>query len=75
MKTLLGLVALLASQPALAAERLPNVVIILADDLGWSDVGYHGSEIATPQLDALAREGVGLDRFYAQPSCSPTRAA
>ena len=74
-KMLLGLVALLAAQTALAAENLPNVVIILADDLGWNDVGYHGSEIATPRLDALAAEGVVLDRFYAQPSCSPTRAA
>jgi arylsulfatase A-like enzyme len=51
------------------------VVIILADDLGWRDVGYHGSEIATPRLDALAADGVVLDRFYAQPTCSPTRAA
>ena len=75
MKTIAGLVALLAAQLAVAAERLPNVVIILADDLGWNDVGYHGSEIATPRLDALAGEGVVLDRFYAQPSCSPTRAA
>ncbi len=70
IKTFVGLVALLAAQPALAAGRLPNVVIILADDLGWSDVGYHGSEIATPRLDALATEGVVLDRFYAQPACS-----
>ncbi len=75
IKTIAGLVALLAAQPALAAEHLPNVVIILADDLGWNDVGYHGSEIATPRLDALATEGVVLDRFYAQPACSPTRAA
>ena len=75
MKTIAGLFALLAAQLAVAAERLPNVVIILADDLGWNDVGYHGSEIATPRLDALAGEGVVLDRFYAQPSCSPTRAA
>jgi len=49
--------------------------VILADDLGWKDVGYHGSEIATPRIDRIAREGVELDRFYAQPTCSPTRAA
>jgi len=49
--------------------------VILADDLGWKDVGYHGSEIETPQLDRIAREGVELDRFYVQPTCSPTRAA
>jgi hypothetical protein len=50
-------------------------VIIRADDLGWNDVGYHDSEIAAPRLDALAADGVVLDRLYAQPSCSPTRAA
>lgn len=56
-------------------NKLPNILLILADDLGWKDVGYHGSEIATPNIDRIAREGVELDRFYAQPSCSPTRTA
>jgi len=56
-----------------AAER-PNIVIILADDLGWADVSYHGGYIKTPNLDQLAREGVELDRFYVCPMCSPTRA-
>ena len=52
----------------------PHIVIILADDLGWNDVGYHGSEIRTPHIDGLASRGVELDRFYVQPTCSPTRA-
>ena len=52
----------------------PNIVIILADDLGWADVGYHGSEIKTPNIDRIAGEGLRLERFYACPICSPTRA-
>ena len=52
---------------------LPNLVIIVAADLGWSDVGYHGSEIETPNIDKLVSEGIELDRFYAFPLCSPTR--
>ncbi len=55
-------------------ESAPNVVIFVADDLGWSDVGYHGSYIQTPNIDALAREGVELDRFYTTPVCTTTRA-
>lgn len=56
-----------------AVDR-PNILLIVADDLGWRDVGYHDSEIRTPHIDRLAREGVELDRFYVQPMCSPTRA-
>ncbi len=56
-------------------EAKPNVVFMMADDLGWNDVGYHGSEILTPNIDRLAGEGVELDRYYAFPVCSPTRAA
>lgn len=60
---------------AIANEGQPNVVVFLADDLGWGDVGWHGSEIPTPQLDKLAQSGAHLDSFYVQPVCSPTRAA
>ena len=52
----------------------PNIVIVLADDLGWGDVGFHGSEIKTPCLNALAAEEVVLDRFYTAPISTPTRA-
>lgn len=53
----------------------PNLIVIMADDLGWNDIGYHGSEIKTPNLDRLAREGVRLHQHYAYSTCSPTRAA
>ena len=71
---LLLLVIAMHTTPAVAAER-PNVIIMVADDLGWSDVGFHGGEIDTPSLDRLAAEGVELSRFYTTPICSPTRAA
>lgn len=53
----------------------PNIVFILVDDVGWNDVGYHGSEISTPNIDALAQSGIKLERSYVFPICSPTRAA
>ncbi len=53
----------------------PNVVVILVDDLGYSDLGCFGSEIPTPHIDSLAATGVQLTDFHAQPSCSPTRAS
>ena len=60
----------------LAHAAQPNVIVIVADDLGWSDVGFHGNtDIDTPSLDRLAAQGVQLDRFYTTPICSPTRAA
>lgn len=65
---------LIAVAVAAGAER-PNVLLIVADDLGWSDVGWHGGFARTPQLDRLVREGVELDQHYVQPVCTPTRAA
>lgn len=72
---LLLLVLMGASMPqAAASERPPNIVILLADDLGRADLGYAGSDIRTPNIDALVATGVRLDRFYTCPVCSPTRA-
>lgn len=57
-----------------AADR-PNILYIVADDLGWADVGFRGSDIRTPNIDQLAANGARLDDFYVQPMCTPTRAA
>jgi arylsulfatase A-like enzyme len=65
----------LALSPARAQTQKPNVIHIIADDLGWKDVGFHGSDIKTPNIDALAQGGARLEQFYAQPMCTPTRAA
>jgi len=55
--------------------KKPNIVFILADDLGFKDVGYQGGDIKTPNIDRMAREGTRLDQFYVQPVCSPTRSS
>jgi len=52
-----------------------NVIVLLADDLGWGDVGFHKGVAETPRIDQLAKEGVELSRFYAYPACSPARGA
>ncbi len=58
-----------------AADRKPNIVHIVADDLGWKDVGFNGcTDIKTPNIDALARGGAKFSQFYVQNMCTPTRA-
>ncbi len=71
------LAGLFASGPAAAqpVPARPHILYILADDLGWKDVGFHGSDIRTPNLDRLARQGARLEQLYAQPMCTPSRAA
>lgn len=68
------LVALLAFCAAAAHAQRPNIVLIVADDWGFSDVGAYGGEINTPHLDALARRGMRFSNFHVSGSCSPTRA-
>jgi arylsulfatase A-like enzyme len=70
----LGTAAFINVGSAAAAPR-PHVVYLLADDLGWSDVGWHNGDLHTPNLDKLAAGGARLEQFYVQPVCSPTRAA
>ncbi len=78
-RTLIALPALLlaplASLHASEATKpaTPDIVFIIADDLGWADVAFHGGNAPTPQLDRLAREGLELTQHYVAPVCSPTR--
>ena len=60
-------------EPTPSKKRQPNIVFILADDYGYNDIGYHGSEIRTPVMDGLADQGVKLRNYYVQPICTPTR--
>ena len=73
----LALIAATGVSNSSGQEKLkrPNLVIFVADDLGWNDVGYHDSVIKTPNIDSLTRQGVELNRFYVYPFCSPTRTA
>jgi arylsulfatase A-like enzyme len=69
------LCGLLASCKALQTKS-PNLILMVLDDVGWSDVSYHGSDFPTPAIDQLATvEGVRLEQYYVQEVCSPTRSA
>jgi len=60
-------------EPNEEKRKRPNILFIIADDLGWMDIGYHGSEIQTPNLDRLANQSVRFERHYVMPTCTPTR--
>ena len=77
MKFLLILLSLACASSVLAAEaRPPNIVFILADDLGWTDTTTYGSKYyETPHIDRLAEQGLKFNRYYNSPNCQPTRAA
>src|SRR5215475_12818939 len=68
---------LVSGAPVAAQEKAarPNIIYIMADDLGSHDVGFRGSDIKTPNIDRLAQTGAILEQFYVQPMCTPTRAA
>ncbi len=74
LAALLAAVSCSPGPPEEAEVRPPNIVILLADDLGWADVSFNGGEIDTPNIDRIADGGMRLDRYYVVPICSPTRA-
>ena len=75
MKKLLLASLLLLSIQGFSQKGKPNIILIMADDLGYSDIGAYGSEINTPNLDKLAKEGLRLKEFYNNSICAPTRAS
>ncbi|KAB0799657.1 hypothetical protein PPYR_07537 [Photinus pyralis] len=74
---LIDLLVFFLSWGAVVSDKhQPNIVLIVADNLGWNDVGFHGSDqILTPNIDALAYNGIVLNRFYVQSTCTPSRSA
>lgn len=72
---LAGLVSTLTAANTPSAEKRPNIIVILADDMGFSDLGCYGGEIRTPHLDALAKGGLRFTQFYNGSRCCPTRAS
>ncbi len=76
LQNLIVIILILAAQRTLLAADTPprpNIVFVMADDLGWADVAFHGGNTPTPHLDQLAKEGLELAQHYVAPVCSPTR--
>lgn len=73
--TVIGLIYCWVDPVRSSKEKPPNIILIVADDLGWNDVGWNNPSMLTPNLDVLAREGIILNSSYAQPVCTPSRAA
>lgn len=65
----------LSAQLAFAADERPNILLVMVDDMGYSDLGCYGGEIRTPTIDSLAQNGVKFARFYNCAQCCPTRAS
>ncbi|RAJ08179.1 arylsulfatase [Chitinophaga skermanii] len=74
-KLFFSILAITVALQATAQKQPPNIILIVVDDMGYSDLGAYGSEIATPNLDRLAKEGLRLREFYNNSICAPTRAS
>ena len=75
MKHLFALLILLAVTAAAKDAVRPNIILVMADDMGFSDIGCYGGEIQTPNLDKLAANGLRYTQFYNTARCCPTRAS
>ena len=75
VRGLSALLCMLGNPVVAAVNPRPHIIVILADDMGFSDLGCYGSEIATPNLDALAKNGLRFTQFYNTARCCPTRAS
>ncbi len=71
---ILALIYVAGISPAVDAQKKPNIIFILVDDMGWSDVGCYGGEINTPNIDGLAKEGIRFTQCYNTAKCFPSRA-
>lgn len=71
---LLGFISFTACKSKKQLDNRPNILLIVADDLGYSDLGCYGSDIRTPNIDLLAKKGLRFSRFHTAPKCAPTRA-
>lgn len=74
MKNLLLVPLLLVTTTVSLAESRPNIVLVITDDMGFSDIGCYGGEIETPNIDSLARRGAKFSQFYNCGKCEPSRA-
>jgi len=74
-QVLAALLLFLAAGVSGADAQQPNIILVMADDLGWSDIGCYGGEIETPHVDSLARDGLRFSQFYNNAICGPTRAS
>ena len=72
---ILAVASVSLSLPVSEGHPAPNIVLIMADDMGWSDLGCYGGEIATPNIDGLARDGMLFTQFHNNAKCTTTRAS
>ncbi|MBC9868846.1 MAG: sulfatase-like hydrolase/transferase, partial [Opitutae bacterium] len=74
-KTAIGCLAIIAGVISITQAERPNIVLVLVDDMGWSNIGCYGGMVETPNIDRLARDGARFNQFYNGARCCPTRSS